>query len=332
MTGLQPLLFALPGNETMAAALARHMGAELGDMEVRRFPDEETYLQLRTDPAGRSIALVCTLDRPDLKFLPVIFAAAAARQLGAIRVGLVAPYLSYLRQDKRFRPGEAITSESFAKALSSEIDWLVTVDPHLHRYDSLDAIYRVPSRVAASAPAIAAWIAAHVANPLLIGPDIESDQWVASVAALIGAPYKVLTKDRLGDRNVRISLPELEGLTGRTPVLIDDIVSSAQTLLQAARLLRERTSIPSTCIAVHALFAKDSFTELTTVAGEVVTTNTVPHTSNAIDVLPAIAIEASSFMGSPAASPNDQHRPDRTLAQSPAQDGRMSFPPHAIRT
>lgn len=320
MTQLRPLLFALPGNEDMAAVLASHMNAELGEIEARRFPDEETYLRLLTNPAGRSIALVCTLDRPDLKFLPIVFAAAAARQLGAIRVGLVAPYLSYLRQDKRFRDGEAITSEGFAKALSSEVDWLVTVDPHLHRYGTLDAIYSIPSSVVAAAPAIATWISANVSDPLLVGPDIESDQWVASVAALVGAPYKVLAKERLGDRNVRISLPELDGLTGRTPVLIDDIVSSAQTMLQATRLLRERTPRPATCIAVHALFAQDSFAQLSAVAGTVATTNTVPHPSNAIDVSSAIAVEAFRLVRSPAVPLGGQNRPALAQRRTPNAD------------
>ena len=301
MTKQRPLLFAFPGNEDVANRLAARLGAELGQMEVRRFPDEETYLRFHTDPAGRSMALVCTLDRPDSKFLPIIFAASAARELGALRVGLIAPYLSYLRQDKRFKPGEAITSASFAKGISAEIDWLVTVDPHLHRYDSLDAIYTIPSSVVAAAPAIAAWIGTHVSDPLLIGPDIESDQWVASVAALVGAPYAVLSKERLGDRNVRISMPELEGLQDRTPVFIDDIVSSAQTMLQATRLLRGRTSTPPVCIAVHALFAQQSFDELSTLAGKVVTSNTVPHASNGIDISGPIAEAASRFIRSPAA-------------------------------
>lgn len=290
------MLCALPGNEDMAAKLAAHLAVDLGELEVRRFPDEETYLRFRTDPAGRSICLVCTLDRPDPKALPLILAASAARQLGATKVGLIAPYLSYMRQDKRFHPGEAITSESFAKVLSSAFDWLATVDPHLHRHATLDAVYSIPSAVIAAAPAIAAWIRAHVPAPIIIGPDVESRQWVASVATLVGAPHEVLTKERRGDRDVRISVPEIPDLASRTPVLVDDIVSSAQTMLQAARLLRERAANPVICIAVHALFAQGAFADLTAIAGAVVTTNTVPHPSNAVDVSPHIAAKAAASL------------------------------------
>ena len=88
----------------------------------------------------------------------LLFAADAARQLGARKVGLVAPYLCYMRQDRSFKPGEAVTSRSFAALLSRACDWLVTVDPHLHRYKSLSEIYAIPARALHAGPAIADWI------------------------------------------------------------------------------------------------------------------------------------------------------------------------------
>ncbi len=63
-------LFAMPGNEVMTRSLAGRLGAELGDVELRAFPDGETYLRFVSDIAGRSIAIICTLDRPNDKILP----------------------------------------------------------------------------------------------------------------------------------------------------------------------------------------------------------------------------------------------------------------------
>src|SRR5262245_39384839 len=142
-----PLLVAMPGNEELAAALAARLGCEVGHVEVRRFPDGETYLRLATSPSGRAVVIVCTLDHPNDKLLPLLFAAATARELKASKVGLVAPYLAYMRQDWRFKPGEALTSRQVAHLLSHAFDWLVTVDPHLHRYGSLAEIYSIPTRV-----------------------------------------------------------------------------------------------------------------------------------------------------------------------------------------
>lgn len=292
----RPLLFAMPGNEDFARLLADLLDAELGEIETRAFPDGETYLRLKTDPIGREVALVCTLDRPDGKFLPLLFAAHAARALGAARVGLTAPYLGYLRQDRSFNAGEAVTSAAFARMLSSAVDWLVTVDPHLHRYASLDEVYAVPSRAVAAAPLLAGWIAANVATPVLIGPDAESRQWVSHVAGLAGAPFQVLNKQRLGDFQVRVSLPDRDLLSNRTPVIVDDIVSSARTMIEAARHLTELGFPPPYCVAVHAVFAADSYFRLTDSATRIVTTNTVPHASNGIDVAALVAASVEEVL------------------------------------
>jgi ribose-phosphate pyrophosphokinase len=280
----RPLIVPLPGNEARASRMAEGLGGELGGLETRSFPDGETYLRFRTDPRGRDLVLMCSLDRPDPKFLPLAFAADAGRDLGAARVGLVAPYLAYMRQDKRFQAGEAVTSISFARLLSSTLDWLVTVDPHLHRYRTLDAIYAVPTRVVHAAPLIGDWIAQHVPAPFVVGPDSESEQWVAAVAARAGAPYRVLRKERRGDRQVEITLPDLYAFREQTPVLVDDIVSSGRTMIETARHLREQGMPAPICIAVHALFSPEAHQALLELTSRVISTNTVAHETNAIDL------------------------------------------------
>jgi len=210
--------------------------------------------------------------------------------MGARRVGLVAPYLPYMRQDARFHPGEAVTSRTFARFVSQTFDWLVTVDPHLHRYPTLDVVYTIPSTVVPSAPAVARWVQAHLARPVIIGPDSESEQWAGEVARLVGCPSQVLTKTRLGDRHVEISLPEPGLAEGRQPVLLDDIISSGHTMAEAVRHVRSAFGAAPVCIGVHALFAPQA-RELLLSAGasQVLTCNTVPDASNAVDVLPDIA-------------------------------------------
>lgn len=286
----RPILYALPGNEVVAALLCARLDAEEGLLETRQFPDGESYVRFATDPRGRDVVLVCTLARPDEKFLRLAFAAGAAKDLGASTVGLVAPYLCYLRQDTRFRPGEAITSATFAQLLSSQIDWLVTADPHLHRYSSLEEVYSVPARSVHAASLVSRWIGGNVENPLLIGPDIESEQWVSEVAGSIDAPYHVLDKTRHGDRDVEIDLPDLrDSGRGRTAVLVDDIVSSARTMTVTARLLAAQGLPRPIAIAVHGLFADGAWVELSLHAARVVTTNSVPHPSNGIDISGVLA-------------------------------------------
>jgi ribose-phosphate pyrophosphokinase len=283
------LVLPLPGSEVLAGRLAADLAAELGAIETRRFPDGETYVRLPPQVDGRDVVLVCTLARPDEQFLRLMFSARTARELGAASLTLAAPYLAYLRQDARFQPGEAVTSRHFAELVSREFDRLVTVDPHLHRHRSLDEVYAIPAQALHAAPLLADWIAANVDSPLIVGPDSESNQWVSDVAGRAGAPYAVLHKQRRGDRSVDVAAPDLARWAGRQPVLVDDIVSSGRTMIEAARQLLAQGFAAPVCVAVHPLFADDAYAELSALASRVVSTDTVPHPSNAISVAGLLA-------------------------------------------
>lgn len=294
---MKPVFFAFAGNERFTAAIADALACGTGQLELRRFPDGESYLRYLTDVACRDVVLVCTLDRPDDKAIALYLAARTARELGARRIGLVAPYLAYMRQDAKFRTGEGITSAHFAQFVCGFADWLITVDPHLHRHRSLDVIYTIPSTVVHAAPVISEWISRNVTNPFVIGPDRESEQWVAEVAHAAGCPYLVQQKVRHGDRDVEISLLEPSVLRGHTPVIVDDIVSTARTMIAAAAHLHEAGLQPPVCIAAHPVFAGDSYAALRA-AGvqQVVSCNTIAHESNEIDVSGLTADAIAPFL------------------------------------
>lgn len=285
------LLLPAPGHQVLAGAIARCAGAELGLVESRRFPDGETYIRIGSELAGREVMIVATLNDPDPQLPGLLFMADTARELGARSVGLITPYLAYMRQDCRFRDGEAVTSRTIARVLSATCDWIATVDPHLHRYASLDAVYTIPGIVARASPAIAAWIRDHVRNPLIIGPDSESDQWVTDVASNAFAPMAVMSKRRVGDRQVEIHAPGGISPDWRrcTPVLVDDIISSGQTMAETARVLIGAGFAKPVCICVHALFATGAEHTLRAAGvSRVVTCNTVRHATNRIDVIPQL--------------------------------------------
>lgn len=287
---MRPVIFPLHGHDRLGGDLAGRLEGELGRMTLRHFPDGETYVRLDTVVGGRPVVLVCSMERPDDKILPLLFVAATAKELGASAVGLVAPYLPYMRQDQRFQPGEAVTSAAFARLVSSSVDWLVTVDPHLHRYGALVDLYSIPAVAVHAAPAIAAWIRANVASPVLIGPDGESAQWVEEVAAEADAPWVVLEKVRRGDRDVEVSVPQVDRWRDHTPVLVDDIISTAQTMIETTHHLQRLGLAPPVCIGVHGVFAGHAYAELQRAgAARIVTCATIPHPSNAIDVGDAIA-------------------------------------------
>jgi ribose-phosphate pyrophosphokinase len=277
------LIVALPASGPLAAGLARSLRCDWTELSLHTFPDGETLVRIDVPVKDRCVVLAGSLHDPDTKTLPLIFAADAARELGASQVGLVAPYLAYMRQDRRFNPGEAVTSRSYARLLSSSLDFLVTVDPHLHRWHSLQELYPIRTQAVASAPMIARWIAANVRSPLVIGPDEESEQWVREVARFADAPWAVMTKTRRGDRDVDVKLAHREQWPGRTPVLLDDIVSTGQTVAQAVAALREAGLPPPLCVVVHGLFATGAIDRIMRAGvSQLVTTDSIVHGSNAI--------------------------------------------------
>jgi len=292
------VVVAMPASGSQAETLARALGCDVITPEVHRFPDGEVCTRIERSLAGHDAILVGSLYPDPLeRFMTAAFLAGNARDRGARKVGLVAPYLAFMRQDNEFRVGEGITSRYFARMVSQTVDWLVTVDPHLHRHNSLDGLYSIPTTIARSASAIARWIKSEIAKPYLVGPDAESVQWVRVIAESCGAPYVILEKTRRGDRDVSISAPPKDGWNGHTPILVDDIVSTGRTMIEATRQLRAAGVAAPLCVAIHAVFADNVLDDLVNAgAAGIVSCDTIAHASNKICVAESIAAAARAYL------------------------------------
>lgn len=127
------VLFTIPGNEVLANSLIKRLHTEPGEAIIRHFPDGETYVKVNSNVFEKEAIIICSLHQPDDKILPLYFLAKTLKEFRASPVTLVSPYLAYMRRDKRFTDGECISSELFARLLSSFVDKLITIAPHLHR-------------------------------------------------------------------------------------------------------------------------------------------------------------------------------------------------------
>ncbi|HSN17093.1 MAG TPA: ribose-phosphate diphosphokinase [Gammaproteobacteria bacterium] len=282
-------LYACDGNASLASRLSSELEAERGAVTWHRFPDGETLVRVDTPPS-KDVAVLCTLADADARMMPLLLTVAALRAQGAARVGLIAPYLAYMRQDKAFHPGEAVAARHFGALLGERFDWLVTVDPHLHRIRDLGEIMSCSSRRLHAAPLLADWIRGNVSDPVLVGPDGESAQWVSAAADSIGAGWFNLDKQRLGDLEVKVTMPEGIAPSARTAVLVDDIVSSGRTLVAAAAALKQRGFQNIQCVAVHGLFSGDCREILRQAGiGGVTVTNSILQPESRIDLAALLA-------------------------------------------
>lgn len=283
------ILFALPGNEKLAQSLAQQLGCEMGRVNIRQFPDGETYVNIDASVQGKEVFIVATLDHPDNKFFALYFLTKTVKEFGAYAIRLIAPYLAYMRQDQRFQPGDCISSDLFAHLLSSFVDELITIDPHLHRHHNISELYCIPTKVLHASALIAEWITATVPDALLVGPDEESEQWVSDVARQAAKPYIILQKTRKSDKDVVVKVPEVKKWKGKVPVLVDDIISTGATMTETIGHLQRAGFADIVAIGVHGIFAGDAYEKLSATGARIVTTNSIPHGTNAIDVAKLIA-------------------------------------------
>jgi len=287
---MKPMVLYFDDESAPALQLAEAAGFAAAEVSRHRFPDGELRLRL-PERLPAQVVMFRSLHRPNEKLVELLLAANTARQLGARRISLVSPYLAYMRQDIAFNPGEVVSQRVIGRFLAGLFDDLVTIDPHLHRIHALDEAIPLANAIALSgAPMLATLIAARRSNPMLVGPDAESAQWVAQAAAVHGWDSGVCSKLRRGDREVEVSLPAGLAVQGRQIVLIDDVASSGHTLARAAEAVLAAGAASVDVAVTHALFADDAL-EIVRRAGvgEVWSTDCIPHPSNALAVAPMLA-------------------------------------------
>lgn len=290
---MSALLLYFADERDAAERLAAAAGLPAAGIERHRFPDDELRLRLplaEGEALADTLVLYRSLDRPNEKLVELLLVAGEARRLGARRLLLVAPYLAYMRQDIAFHPGEVVSQQVVGRFLAERFDAVLTVDPHLHRIATLsEAIPQGEALSLSGAPLLAELIAGQVDNPLLIGPDAESRQWIEAAAAGHGFDFGVCSKVRHGDRQVDIALPDV-AVQGRAVVLLDDVASSGRTLARAAELLLAAGAASVDAVVTHALFAADAL-EIIRAAGvrQVWSSDCIVHPSNAVSVAPLLA-------------------------------------------
>jgi ribose-phosphate pyrophosphokinase len=288
------MLLAFADESSMARRLAAALACPWAFVERHAFPDGETRLRLPPELPDR-VLILRGLQQPDAKLAQLLLTAGGARELGARKLTLVSPYLAYMRQDKAFTPGEVVSQRQLGALLAAHFDAVITVDPHLHRTASLDEV--LPGRrgvVLSAAALLGALVAREVPGALLLAPDEEAEPWVRAAARAGALDHAVCRKQRRGDAEVVVALPEVT-VAGRAVVLLDDVASTGRTLVAAARGALGQGARSVDVAVTHALFVDDAIEVLRSCGvRHVWSSDCVPHASNAVSVvsLLAAALEA----------------------------------------
>jgi ribose-phosphate pyrophosphokinase len=276
---------------TASTSLAERISRELGNAPfaipfTKRFPDGEMYVRVGGRFEGEDVVVVQST-RTDADLLELFLLEDAVREAGAARLFVVVPYFGYARQDRRFFPGEPVSARTFCRHLELDADVVVTVD--LHSSQTLGHFSK-PAFEASGIPAIARLLRERPID-LLVSPDQGGVDRARRMAQLLDKPWFALQKKRLDSEHVELSLPStLPGpIEGKQVVIVDDVISTGGTIVEAAKLLKKRNVAGISAACTHGLFLRDAFERIKAVADEVYSTDTLGNPAEKASVAPDIA-------------------------------------------
>lgn len=277
---------------TASTALAERVSRELGNAPFgipfrKRFPDGEMYLRIGGRLEGEDVVVVQST-RSDEDLLELILLEDAVRQAGARRLFVVVPYFGYARQDRSFFPGEPVSARAMCRHVELDADAVVTVD--LHSPETLKAFTK-PAFEVNGTTAMARLLQERPVD-VLISPDKGGVDRVRRMAEKLDKPWMALEKRRLDSEHVELTLPENRTvrLEGKHVVILDDVITTGVTIVEAARLLRRERVGAIIAACTHGLFLRDAFERIKAVTNEVYTTDTLDSPAEKASVAPDIGV------------------------------------------
>ncbi len=275
-------IVAGPASQLLATRTAALLGCDIDLTDYKEFPDGEVYSRVTGEVTGNDIVIIQSTPtaRDYIYLLQLIDACDEAKSLK-----VVIPYFGYARQDKRFNPGEPISSRAVARTINA--DQVFTINIHDR---SVLAHFPCKAEDLNVAPEIGNHIESmKLHNPLILAPDDGALNLVKSAASLKGLAYDYLEKTRLSGTEVKIAPKNLD-VKGRDVVLLDDIVSTGGTIAEAAKLLRVIGAKDVHLGCVHPVLVGNAVVKLYR-AGikSVISTDTLEKATSRISAAPIIA-------------------------------------------
>ncbi|HXY83642.1 MAG TPA: ribose-phosphate diphosphokinase [Candidatus Saccharimonadales bacterium] len=279
--------------QALATKVAEELGTNAARLEIRRFPDGEKYLRILDDVKGNEVVVIQSIHHtPDELLFEYLLIVDALKDLGANKVHSFIPYFAYARQDERFNAGEALSFKTVAKLMRSVgTDELFTIDMHQHRVLKSSEVFGIPSHDLSAMPLLAEYAQAtgELDHPLVIGPDADAERWAKLAADQLKTDYDVFEKKRLSSEIVDIR-PRKSNAKERDVLIVDDIISTGGTIVQAAKILFGQGARKVVVACTHPILAGDALEKIhQTGAAMIVGTDTIPGPISFVSVAPLIA-------------------------------------------
>ena len=249
----------IPGvaSQVLAAELASETDRPLLSVARDQFPDGERIVELETAPGEAAIIVASTVSSD--AHIDLLLLQDAAREEGVTELITVIPYLGYARQDSAFESGQPVSVRAMARAISTGTDRVITVNPH---EPGVIDHFGVPAEAVDATGSLAAGLPDDLHSPVFLGPDAGARSLASRLRDLHGTgTADHLEKIRHSGRRVEIS-PTDASISDRDVVLVDDIIATGGTMVEAIHTLRNQGANRIIVTTVHPLLAEDAYARL----------------------------------------------------------------------
>ena len=252
------LIVSGSNSQDLAHRVSKLTNSKLVRTEFKKFPDGEIYVKLNNDVEGEDVFLINTQNNQNDSIIETIIMCDALNDEGARSINLVAPYLAYARQDKKFNKGESISIRAFAKIYSNICDSIFTINPH---ETHIESFFDIPFMYGDAVPELAKYVQNKLNNPVVLSPDKGAIELAKTASEILNCEYDYLEKTRISPTEINIAPKNLD-VNGKDVLIVDDIISTGGTMATAIAMLKEQGAERVIASCVHPVLIGDALNKL----------------------------------------------------------------------
>ena len=276
------MVFTGNANPKLAEDVVRHLHINLGRATVGRFSDGEIMVEIMENVRGKDVFVLQSTCQPtNDNLMEILVIVDALKRASAARVTAAIPYFGYARQDRRPRSARvAITAKVLANMLSSVgVDRVLTMDLHS---DQIQGFFDIPVDNVYATPILLGDVWKHGFQDLVVvSPDVGGVVRARAVAKRLESDLAIIDKRR-PKPNVASVMNVIGDVEGRTCVIMDDMVDTANTLCEGAKALKEHGAVKVLAYCTHPVLSGNAVERIAvSQLDELVVTDTIPLSEKA---------------------------------------------------
>ncbi|MEI8353485.1 MAG: ribose-phosphate pyrophosphokinase [Lentisphaerota bacterium] len=288
-------IFSGSANPALAERMAVCLQTDLGAIDIRRFPDGETFVKIQDNIRGKDVFIVQSVCRqPNEMLMELLIMIDAMQRASAARITAVLPYFGYARQDRKDQPRVPITAKLVANLLvAAGANRVLAMDLHSQQ---IQGFFDIPVDHLYAAPIMVKYLRERkLSKPLVVSPDTGGVKVAYAYSQMLGTGLAIVAKQRLGPTEVD-AFSVVGNVEGCDVIMVDDLATTCGTLCAAAKILKAHGAASIRAAVTHGTLTEQGLQRLKdSCIEELVVTDTVPMIES--DGFPVTVLSVAELLG-----------------------------------